>query len=209
MSDLLYLDLATAPIADAKLYIDLEDFEAPENYVDKEKIAAYIARAKSKAYDKCALDVDLCRISGIGMGFKGETRVELLKDADKEGEALANVAKLLDTTATLVSFNGARFDWPVLIRRARVYGIAMRLNMDRYKSEHLDVLERMTHYGKLKARSLEWYVKRYALGKGITKPLSGAEEAQVFTSKAWPELAESLTHDVEALMRLTKWNGWA
>ena len=207
MSDLLYLDLATAPIADAKLYIDLEDFEAPENYVDKEKIAAYIARAKAKAYDKCALDVDLCRVSGIGIGLKDSKRVSVCQDEDAEREALKLVGSML-YGVRLVSFNGLRFDWPVLIRRARALDVPLPLVLD-YKTDHIDVLDRMTHRGKVRSRSLEWYVKRYGLNKGLKKTLSGAEEAQVFTSKKWPELAESLTHDVEALMRLTKWNGWA
>ena len=59
------LDLESHAIPDAATYLT-EPVEAPSNYKDPEKIAAYIKDAKQAQLDKAALDIDLARIVCLG-----------------------------------------------------------------------------------------------------------------------------------------------
>jgi hypothetical protein len=68
MSNYLVLDIATAPLEDAGDYLT-DPIEAPANYKDEAKIAAYIANARQAKLDKAALDPDLCRISGVAWAW--------------------------------------------------------------------------------------------------------------------------------------------
>lgn len=206
----LIVDIATAPLGDASDFMSDEDFYAPENY-GEEAAAKFIAKAKAKALDSCALDPHLCRITGLGITgpvVTGETQVMTTNTYGDQGEALIlrEVAFYLDKGCWLVSFNGLKFDWPVLNARARYLGVDLNISLDRYKSRHLDLYALMTNHGQLKGHSLSWWVKRHRW-TDLAKPLTGAEEAQVPVSGRWKELAASLRHDVTATYRLAKWCG--
>ena len=58
---IVYLDLETAP-ADPANWLPAEPIEAPANYRDPDKIAAYIAEATSKAHGRTGLDVHAGRL---------------------------------------------------------------------------------------------------------------------------------------------------
>lgn len=206
------IDVSTAPIPECGEYLD--DCEAPANYKDPEKIAAYKAEARQKALDKAALDPDLCRITGIGLMHCGVTvsgpDVSLCRDEDEEREALTRVTQLLAKVAVhyapLVGYNALRFDWPVLQRRAWYLGVPLILDVDRYRTPHVDLSERLTQHGMLQSKSLGFYAKRLQW-TDLQKPLSGAEEARVHETGQWDELRASLVHDVTATFRLAQWLG--
>jgi DNA polymerase elongation subunit (family B) len=105
----------------------------------------------------------------------------------------------------LVTFNGHRFDLPLLMRRARYLGVDFpQINIDRFKSPHIDLFGRMTLNGTLKGHSLGFYVRRLGW-KDLVKPLSGREESQVPVTGQWDALADSLRHDVLAVKRMAQW----
>lgn len=187
-----------------------DDFSAPDNY-GEEAAAKFIAKAKAKALDSCALDPHMCRITGLGLAghiVTGTTQVMTIDTYGDDGEAhiLREVMFYLDKGCWLVSYNGLKFDWPVLNARARYLGVDLDISLDRYKARHRDLYAMMTNHGQLKGHSLSWWVKRHRW-TDLTKPLSGAEEAQVPITGKWGELRSSLVHDVTATFRLAQWCG--
>lgn len=209
-----YADVSTAPIEGAVDYLDAP--ECPGNYTKPDSIAKWHAeeapKVLAKLVDKAALDPDLCRITGIGLGLGDASPIHFLcKTETQEREALADFAALIRQKADappsmLVGFNALRFDWPVLVRRAKYLGVCLPINTDRYKSPHIDLFELISHRGQSSARSLGFYVRRLGMDN-IEKPLSGAEEAQIFRHERWNDLGASLDHDVEAVRRLHLWWG--
>jgi len=204
----LFLDIATMPIDGVSTY--LEEPTAPANYKDPDKIAGYVADAKAKAAAEAALDPDLGRISAIGYYVPGEAiQVMRCPTEDAERSALLYLAgTFLDNTSVsyrhLVGYNSLKFDWPFLIRRAAYLDVPLELNLDRYKTPHVDLTERLTHRGALRMRSLGFYVRRLGW-TDLAKPLSGAEEALAPSLGRWEELDVSIRHDVEATARLAAW----
>ncbi len=206
----LILDIATCPIEGAEGF--LEEPSAPANYKDPEKIAAYIVEKKADALAKAALDPDLGCISAIGLWAMDGSGPQVIRcqDDDDERDALVLLARNLDATrvtySTLIGFNALKFDWPFLIRRAQYLGVHLPLELDRYKSTHIDLYDRLTMKGLCGAHSLGFYIKRLGW-TDLVKPLSGAEEALAPSQGKWEELEASVIHDLTATKRLAEWMG--
>lgn len=201
----LVLDIATAPIPDAAQFIN-DAIQAPANYKDQAKIDAYIAEKRQEQADRAGLDLDLCRISGVGMQFGDAPEIMLCKTESDEAAALKQVGKLIQGQ-TLIGFNSLKFDWPILMRRARYLGVSFpKINLDRYRSEHLDLFNILTNSGALPGHSLKFYAARLGW-LDLEKPSDGAMEARVFETGKWDELEQSIRHDVIATARLAQWLG--
>jgi hypothetical protein len=207
----LILDVATTAIDGAHDFMEAPS--APSNYKDPEKIAAYIADEKTKQGERCGLDPDLGRITAIGTWATTQDTpiVHLCRNEDHERDVLTMLATTWLQQSKreychLVGYNSLKFDWPFLVRRAMYLGVPLRLELDRFKSPHIDLAERLTHRGLLPMRSLGFYVKRLGW-TDLSKPLSGAEEARVPQTGLWAELEASVIHDVTATKRLAEWLG--
>lgn len=203
------LDIATAPLPNAAEFIDLDAIQAPSNYKDPEKIAAYVAEKRHAALLDAALDPDLCRISAFAWWCGDDDANVATSNVLDETEILRFAASQVHAGATpmkLVSYNGLKFDWPVLNARARYLGVRLDISLDAYRSPHIDLYDKLTNHGKLSGHSLAWWCKRLGWSD-LLKPLSGAEEAKVFETGRWDELSDSLRHDVEATRRLAQWMG--
>jgi hypothetical protein len=197
------LDISTAPLANAGDFLDVGDFSAPANYKDPLKIAAYLAEKQATEVAAAALDPDLCRITGLGLS---SSYIQMIRTEDEERLALTHIARLLQTPTVLVSYNGLKFDFPVLNARALHLRVPLRIGLDRYKTSHIDLYDRLTNHGTLKGHSLQWWCRRLGW-RDLVKPLSGRAESEVFATNAWPELEQSLRHDVAATERLAEWLG--
>jgi hypothetical protein len=218
MAASLILDISTAPLTNAAEFLNDQDFAAPANYKDPVKIAAFVAEAKADALALCALDPDMCRISGVGCHPSDHqvgvwTEGDVMgsnppppEDFDFERDILDTLSLRLQHGYRLISFNGLKFDWPVLNARARYLGINLRIPLDKYRNVHIDLYDTLTNHGALKGHSLAWWVRRHGW-TDLQKPLDGAEEAKVFKTGEWAKLADSLRHDVEATRRLAAWCG--
>ncbi len=204
----LLLDISTAPIADAATYLE-GAISAPSNYKDPDKIAAYIAEKQAERLDSAALDIDLARVTGIATCIDGVTSTTVLKTEAEEIKALASLGYWLRgvTPPTIVTYGGFNFDLPMLQRRARYLGVSFpSINLDRYRSPHVDLCELLSDRNPSRRRPLAFYVRRMGW-TDLVKPLSGAEEGQVFQSGKWAELEASLLHDITATKRLAQWAG--
>lgn len=209
MSRYLICDIATTAIDGAAEYLEVPS--APANYKDPVKIAAYIEEKQAENLTKIALDPDLGRITAIGVSDDGLTEVMLCKDEAAERKALLALKMLIwpsesDHPTQLIGFNALRFDWPFLLRRALYLGVRLNINLDRYRTPHVDLFDRLTHHGLVTGHALAWYAKRLGW-RDLVKPLSGAEEAQVPASGKWDELELSVKHDLEATRRMAEWMG--
>lgn len=210
MSRFCVVDIATAPIVDAEQFI--EPVSAPANYKKPEAIDAYVKEKTAEQADRAGLDVDLCRITGIGWQhcnaeIKSHVNIAICKDEESEREQLAGMAVSIQAGSTLVSYNGLKFDWPILMRRALYLGVKFpTISLDRFKSNHIDLFAKLTNNGQLPGKSLRFYAARLGW-LDLDKTLSGAEEAQIFQHQRWDDLEKSIRHDVTATVRLAQWLG--
>lgn len=195
---LVILDIATTAWTDAGQF--LEEPTAPANYKDPAKIADYISHAKVSALLTAGLDLDLCRVTALGFHDEDGATVRLAKTEADEAGLLAALADIGDDI--LVTFNGFRFDLPVLMRRCLYLGLPVPTwSLDKYRSPHIDLWSRLSFNGSIQVKSLSWYVRRFGW-TDLVKPLTGAEEADVPNSGRWDELAQSVRHDLEATRRI-------
>ena len=219
------LDISTAPIANAGDFITpAADREAPSNYKSPEAIAKFQKESFDRDVRMAGADLDLAQITGAAFwtlehGLKiGVT----YGDEMAEHKIIGTIAGIIrDRHCALVTYNGLSFDLPMLKRRAAYLGIPTPpISLDRYRSDNLDIYEELTNRGKLKARPLEWYVRRFGLD--LVKPLSGEQEAQILEMAAatneagelvmpdaWDKLKASLRHDVIAIARVATLFGFA
>src|SRR3990167_3602729 len=118
------LDIETVPHPDAHQWA--EPVKAAGNLKDPEKIAADLEAKRQKQADEFGLDPDCNRIVALGFHVVGgaDPEVYLMRDEFEEREHLK--AFWLQFTAVtdtrLVTFNGLRFDLPVLMRRSMYLG---------------------------------------------------------------------------------------
>ena len=199
----LVLDLATTVLPDAEQWIADDPIEAPSNWKDEAKIAEYIKQKRQERLDRAALDPDCCRVSCVGAMADGSAGISPCLDEATEAMHLDSVAEWLANGFHLITFNGFRFDLPILARRALYLGVDLSLEWDRYRSPHVDLYERLTHHGLSSAHGLSWYVKRFGW-TDLHKPLTGAEEARAPQEGRWDELCASVRHDVIATARLAE-----
>ncbi len=191
----LVLDVETVALDDAAEFI--EEPEAPSNWKDPEKIAAYIKDARAKAIGRCALDVDLCRVVCLGWHRTIDSEPRLLHagTATYEAAMIAAFWNHAEDTDQIIGFNILGFDLPVLIRRSQYLGVPVpALNLDRYRTPHVDLMERLSFNGKLKYRSLDFYCKRF--GIDVPDEHSGKDIAALVQAGDWDGVASHCRCDV-------------
>ena len=203
------LDIETAPITNAAEFI--EEPEAPSNYKDPVKIAAYIAEAKQSAIGRCALDFGLLRIVAIAIGGftpEGEPRIttHLCPTAEAEAEALRLAWTACEDAfkqgGMVVGYNLASFDLPAMITRSWILGVDPAMDeVRRYNDPHVLDLMGVTCFNNPERRKkLGWWAKRMGWVTGDTH--TGAEVPGLVAAGDWDAIAEHVTADVRVTMRL-------
>jgi predicted PolB exonuclease-like 3'-5' exonuclease len=163
---------------------DLAAITASKNLVDPAKILADIEKRQKLAMaeyavaqfqqaakwqetiDSCALHPDLGRIVCLGWTMLGDPKPRTITCKDATDERFALVQFWRDyTTATnpqLVTYNGLSFDLPYLQRRSLYLGVRFPpLNLDRFRTPHLDLMQHLSFNGVLTRRSLKFYLNRF------------------------------------------------
>lgn len=168
----LILDFETCAIDGADAYADSEPLSAPANYKDPIKIAEYLEKAALRRLASHGLDPDLGRICCGGWMLEGrdlEPHVFECRDEDQERLMLIELWRELllpnGSTRAIVSFNGLRFDLPYIMRRSLYLDIreVPYLNIDKYRSPHIDLEAKLSFNGAIKEHSLMFYAKRFGL----------------------------------------------
>lgn len=157
-----YLDIETG--ADENLSpLYLGGIKPNGTLKDPEKIKEDLAKKHAEAKEKMSVDKDFCKIRMIGLRYNGEYHRLTLEDfADFE----------LPVNSMFVTFNGLKFDFPVIIRglvKSGLTGDAITLKkcLERFSPYHIDLMDRLSAFGEFK--SLDHYAQIY-LGKS-KKPI--------------------------------------
>lgn len=172
------------------------------------ELAAAIAEKESER----ALDPDCNRIVALGFHVVGgaDPTCYLMRDEFEEREQLKLFWDIYrQGGATLVTFNGFKFDLPVLMRRSMYLDVPYPdLSLDRYRSPHIDLWQRLSYNGAISAHGLKFYAKR--LGFTTLDKVDGGQIAQLVAEERWPEVEAhclsdvGLTHALAARLGLLK-----
>jgi DNA polymerase elongation subunit (family B) len=195
-------DIETYAIDDADQYI--ESAEAPSNYKDPEKIAAFIEEARVRALSRCALDPDLCRVVALGWVPENVTTPVVLQCENTQDEKDALEMFWRDVALSpIVTFNGMKFDLPVLVRRSQYLNVRHpAVNMDRYRSPHIDLFQRLTFNGAITGHSLQFYMARF--GIPYEDISSGKDIAALVKAGDWAGVKAHCAADVIGTKKLAQ-----
>lgn len=143
MINYIYLDIETTYDESLEgLYI--ENIKPNGTLKDLDKIQKDLAKKISEARAKMCVDKDFCKIRMIGLRYGGEYHRLTLEDfADFK----------LPTNSMFVTFNGLKFDFPVIIRGLVKSGftgdaITLKKCLERFSPYHLDLMDRLSAYGE-------------------------------------------------------------
>lgn len=118
----LYLDIETGPAPNAADYAP--HFEAPGNYKDPIKIAAYIEEAKEKWTERAALFPESGRVLMVGMAEDDAEPYTVWGEEKKVVTSALDMAwKFLSKGSRVYGYNIHGFDLPFLVKRAWILGI--------------------------------------------------------------------------------------
>lgn len=191
------LDLETVGLAQAGEWFDPP--KAPSNYKDPLKIDAYVKEATEERNSKFGLDPDTCRIVAIGFHDVNHAQptVYLCSNEFEEREHLKMFwdSYYRASYPDFVTFNGLRFDLPVLMRRSMYLDVPYpALNLDRYRTPHLDLWQRLSFNGAISAHSLAFYARR--LGIGTLDKVKGADIEQLVKEGQWDAIEAHCLSDI-------------
>ena len=184
----------------------LDPVKPPTNYKDPAKIAAYCEEKQVERIATAGLEADLCEVVAVGWQVEGSSTAVLTRGEASERDMLGTIWDKIDV-CPVIGFNVLGFDLPVLIRRSQLLGVIYpNLNLDRYRTPHIDLIERLTFNGKLTYRSLAFYCRLFGIPcKDTTK---GADIAQLVTKFRWDAVATHCRADVEETAALAQRLGW-
>lgn len=176
------------------------------------------ARGKSleETIEMSSLDPDLCRILAIGIAQPPKPPVAVvLADEDAEEKALRRLGRVfadtLNDKGSIVGYNLIDFDLPVLMRRALYLDVPFpSLPVDRYRHHGVhDLMQILSWNGKLKYKSLDFYVKRFGILCPVSDGISGAEIAAQFAAGNLGAVEQHVLADVWKTALLAERLGYA
>jgi predicted PolB exonuclease-like 3'-5' exonuclease len=162
--------------------------------------AAYVAKLEAGA-----LDPDLCRVVAIGVQRDASPYVRVIDGLNDKAESdlLVWFWKQTQTPDTFIGFNMLTFDLPVLMRRSLYLGIHHApVNLDRYRTPHIDLMQRLSFNGVLKFRGLDFYTKRF--GIDVPDPTTGRDMAALVKAGMWTEVANHCRADIQKTAALAR-----
>ena len=198
------LDIETVAIDDVSTYL-VEPVNAPDNWKDPVKIAAYIAEAKAKQLEQAALDIDLAQVIALGIKDGDKPTQVLTAEHFPEREMLGELWSIWNHytrtgTPMLVTYNGVSYDVPLLLRRSMYLDVkAPKISCDKYRhsSQQIDLMAILSLNGSKKYRGLQFYLARLGYPHGGTD-ITGADIAKAYADKDWAAIAQHCRMDVEA-----------
>jgi len=167
---------------------------------DPVKIEASIKEKTEEQADAFGLDPDCCRIVALGfhdVGY-GDPTCYLMRDEFEERHHLRMFWESYRQQYTkFVTFNGTRFDLPVLVMRSLYLDVPYpELNFaPAWKSDHLDLYEKLSLNGARKSvHSLKFYAKR--MGFTTLDKVDGSQIAQLAKEEKWQAIEAHCLSDI-------------
>lgn len=181
----------------AKIAADIEKRRAAALTAYEDAVVATNAKHAKQIAD-CATDPDLCKIVCIGTLEPGrsEPTVIVCKDEHAERQALCGLWLQIKLHGSdVITFYGHNFDLPVIMRRSLYLGVkGLALSLDRYRSTHVDLYQRLTYDGKIKGHSLSFYAQRFKLPGDLE--VGGAEIPELVKVGEWDAIARHCRQDI-------------
>lgn len=179
-----------------------EPIKPAANLKDPAKVAASIAERTAERDEKLGLDPDCNRIVALGYVVVGSNDPVCLICRDEAAEAAAltqfwaeYAAPVGQQETRLVTYFGHGFDAPVLMRRSLLLSVKYpALNIDRYRSPHLDLCHILSFNGALKPKSLKFYAKRFGLT--TLDKVDGADVAKLAAAGDWDAIRDHCLSDI-------------
>lgn len=204
---MIVFDIETGPLPTAELEDRIPKFEAPANYKDEQKIAAYITQKRLDWIERAALDATTGKILAIGILDCREDGVEKISTlAGDEAEIIAAFSSIVMQSGgsgwPLVGWNIFGFDLPFILRRSWIQRVALPewIRSGRYwDSCFVDAMEVWACGNRDQAVSLDLASATLGVGR---KSGSGAHFASL-----WGGSDDERAHALEYLendLRLTK-----
>jgi hypothetical protein len=190
-----FCDIETVGLPNAAAF--LPEPEAPANYKDPEKIAAYIAEKRVALLADAALDPTLNRIVSIGwVDDLGETTVMVCPDEYVERSALTAFWESRNGR-DLVGFNCMAFDLPTLVLRSMFLKVEPGIrSLNRFRHDGIvDLMQFLSFDGMLKFKSLSWWCDRF--GIDVPDEHDGKAIAGLVEAGNWDAVAAHNRADVE------------
>jgi predicted PolB exonuclease-like 3'-5' exonuclease len=192
-------DLETVPMPGCEPFIELEGIEAPSNWKDPEKIAAYVADKRRKLVESAGLDIDLCEIACLGWEDADCHGALMPRNVFEETDMLRKFWTAVGSTQ-LVGFNIWHFDLPVLVRRSLYLGVSVPadLRLDSYRPDGrvLDVAYVLSFGRKDHMRSLDFYCQRFGIAHA--NDVTGADVARLVSEGNWKAVTEHCYADLHS-----------
>lgn len=185
----------------------LDPIHAPANYKDPFKVLTYQQEKLAERIATASLEPDLCEVVALGvMQPNGEPIVMTRQDND---EAIL-LAWFWDAVSLhrLVGYNILAFDLPVLVRRSQLLGVKHPVvNLDRYRSPHIDLMQRLSFNGAITFRSLNFYARRFGLACA-EDTVAGADIPRLVIDGEWDAIRHHCTCDIQKTALLAARLGW-
>lgn len=206
----LVFDIETCPMPDCRDYLT-DPVEAPSNYKDPAKIAAYIEEKRLKQIADAGLDLDLCEIAAIGWSMNALVEVPVYaqtRGTTPEAEMLDGFWRFVRTIqrdgGVLVGFNVLHFDLPILLRRSLYLGVPTpAIAVDKYRHDGvIDVADVLTYGGRCTWRSLGFYAKRFGIPHDDS--VKGEDVPALVASGRWDSIAAHVRADVATTTALAQ-----
>lgn len=179
----------------------LDPVKAPAHYKDPFKIKMYEIDKLSERIATASLEPDLCEVVAVGCDV-GYGEPEAMTRADMDEKELLEFFWERVGNRPVVGFNILAFDLPVIIRRSQLLNIPCPvMNLDRYRTPHVDLLQRLSFNGAITYRSLKFYTRRFALDVP-DDPYVGADMARLVAEGDWEAIRAHVLTDVAATKAL-------
>jgi hypothetical protein len=207
------LDLETIAPPDAADWVEIPTpADAPENYKKPEAIAKWCEDTTAKRINKAAVDIDLASLLCVGVLTAGAS-VYAAWDESGDVSADREVGVIRRTLADiavdrLVGFGIARFDLPLLLRRAQVLDMQELPRMEtRYRETTLvwpalnqetrviDLEDVLTWQGRIQQKSLAFYARRF--GCPVEDDYDGSQIASLFAAREFAGITAHCRADLE------------
>ena len=172
---MLFFDIETEANLDAIQF--MPEPQAPGNYKDEAKIAAYIAEKQQEQIERAALDADYGRIVAIGWKIKSGPVMSMVYPQDSEADMLGVFWQTLyEQKGLCCGYNVLNFDLPYMLRRSMELGVAVVFKPNLAKYRLLPTLDLMgVLYNWQNFKGLKFVAQRY----GLDNPLPELDGSQV------------------------------
>lgn len=199
------VDLETAPIAGADVYLD--PVQADKRLKDPEKVKADLLEKEQTRLEKLALDWNVGRIVALAWWTASSDACHICQTEAEEAAALRAFWRE-SKHRTVIGYNIKNFDGPYLIQRSRYLGVPHNgLDLNRYSQRGcIDIFHELT-FSDCPAtwamrRTLQAFAKRF--GIPVIDDVGGAEVPALVAAGEWDKVKQHVTSDVALTVALAQ-----